>query len=342
MSIVSDDNKLAGDDFEDDAVSSEDWNESNLATETKPTAKTKKTRKPRRIEPPIAEKLTDRYKSGFAWIIFGWLAGIHVVALAAPFYFSWSGFAIFVVFYYLTGCVGITLCFHRMLTHTSYQVHYPTRMILAFIGGLAGEGSALDWVAMHRKHHAHSDQPEDPHSPEHGGLWAHMWWLFPFRNREEQRSIHERWAPDLLKEPGMRFLDYAFIPSHLVLGGLMAFAGYCYGGSYYATSWVLWGMFARLVVVLHVTWFVNSASHIWGYTNYETTDKSKNLWWVALTAFGEGWHNNHHAYPRMANHGHKWWEFDLTYNIIRVMKWTGLAWNVVDYKKKSKDGSAIH
>jgi stearoyl-CoA desaturase (delta-9 desaturase) len=101
-------------------------------------------------------------------------------------------------------------------------------------------------------------------------------------------------------------------------------------------SLVFWGMFVRLVAVLHTTWFVNSASHMWGYRNYETTDDSRNNWWVALLSYGEGWHNNHHAYPRMAVHGHRWWEFDMTYKAIQLLRFCGLAWDVVDYKSRSE------
>ncbi|MGE3776706.1 MAG: fatty acid desaturase, partial [Pirellulaceae bacterium] len=110
-------------------------------------------------------------------------------------------------------------------------------------------------------------------------------------------------------------------------------------GTYLAWSLVLWGMFVRLVFVLHSTWFVNSASHMWGYRNYETTDESRNNWWVALLTYGEGWHNNHHAYPRMANHGHRWWEIDLTFRTIRLMQKLGLAWGVVDYKHRNELGA---
>src|SRR5205085_916653 len=128
---------------------------------------------------------------------------------------------------------------------------------------------------------------------------------------------------------GMKFLDIMFLPSHFLLGSLLYAAGYFGWDAYTGASFVVWGMFVRLVGVLHVTWFVNSASHIWGYRNYETTDNSRNLWWVGLLAYGEGWHNNHHAFQRMARHGHKWWEFDMTYLTILFMEKLGLAWDVV-------------
>ena len=225
--------------------------------------------------------------------------------------------------------------YHRLLTHGSFKVHKPTRWLLAFIGGLSGEGCALDWVANHRKHHAHSDHEGDPHSPHDGGLWAHMWWLgWTIRGKEYEAHVN-RWAPDLAKDRVMRWIGYMFLPSHIISGLVLLAVGQWMGGPFMAASMLVWGLFVRLVIVLHVTWFVNSWSHMWGYRTYETTDDSRNNWLVALLAFGEGWHNNHHAYPRMAAQGHKWWEIDLTYSVIRLMKWTGLAWDVVDYKKIS-------
>jgi len=130
----------------------------------------------------------------------------------------------------------------------------------------------------------------------------------------------------------MRRLDTLFLPLHIGLGVALTTLGYAIGGGEMALSLLVWGMFVRMVFVLHVTWMVNSASHMWGYRNYETTDDSRNNWLVALLAYGEGWHNNHHAYPRMAKHGHRWWEFDLTWQIIRLLRSLGLVWDVVDYR----------
>ncbi len=130
----------------------------------------------------------------------------------------------------------------------------------------------------------------------------------------------------------MRRMDWMFLPAHILVGVILFAVGYWFGGVELGTSLVVWGMFVRLVTVLHATWLVNSASHMWGYKNYETTDDSRNNWLVAIVAYGEGWHNNHHAYPRMAKHGHKWWEFDITWQAIRLLRATGLAWDVVDYR----------
>lgn len=279
-------------------------------------------------------------ESTYNWPVMLWIGMLHVGALAAPFVFSWEGLILAVVLHWLTGSIGICLGFHRLLTHAGFKTYAPVRYTLAFIGGLAGEGSALDWVAAHRQHHALSDQEGDPHSPKDGALWSHVLWLGRSVYGHSSMKYAMRWAPDLAKDQTMLWLMRATIPMHFVLAFIMLGIGYAIGGWYMAASLVMWGMFLRLVAVLHTTWFVNSASHMFGYRNYETTDDSRNNWWVALLSYGEGWHNNHHAYPRMAKHGHKWWEIDLTWAVIRGMRGLGLAWDVVDYKSRSEVAKA--
>jgi stearoyl-CoA desaturase (delta-9 desaturase) len=277
-----------------------------------------------------------RIAGGPKYAIIFWLVLLHVGALAAPFCFSWQAAIVAYALYWLAGSTGVCLGYHRLLTHGAFKVHRPTRWLIAFIGGLSGEGCAIDWVANHRKHHAHSDHDGDPHSPREGGWWSHAGWLgFATHEGEGYEKHIQRWAPDLAKDPMMRWVGYMFLPSHILSGLVLLGIGYWLGGSAMAVSFLVWGLFVRLVAVLHVTWFVNSWAHMWGYRNYETTDDSRNNWLVALLAFGEGWHNNHHAYPRMATHRHKWWEFDPTFLCIRLMQWTGLAWDVVDYKRAS-------
>jgi len=157
-----------------------------------------------------------------------------------------------------------------------------------------------------------------------------MFWLFPWRDVEERQATHAHYAPDLLKDPVLRFLHKTHAMWFILMGvGLFASGWLIWDSWYMAMSLLCWGMFLRLVVVLNVTWAVNSATHIWGYRNYETKDNSRNLWWVGLLAGGEGWHNNHHACPRVAAHGQRWWEVDATYRMIWLMEKLGLAWNVV-------------
>ncbi|QDV11043.1 Fatty acid desaturase [Rosistilla oblonga] len=271
-----------------------------------------------------------------------WLVAAHVGAIFAIWTFTWPALIAMVTLHWITGGLGICLGYHRYLTHTGFQSHRWVKYMFAVIGSLAGEGSPLDWVADHRKHHAESDQPGDPHSPNDGAWWSHMFWLAYSTHDGDREAYFKRWIPDLAADRGMRFIEKMFLPLNFALGVALAVGGYLYGGSEMAISMVVWGMFLRLVFVLHSTWLVNSASHMWGYRNYETTDKSRNNWWVALVTYGEGWHNNHHAYPRMAKHGHKWWEIDLTYMAIRAMQKVGLIWKVVDYRnvaeKKAKQG----
>jgi fatty-acid desaturase len=265
-----------------------------------------------------------------------WLVILHAGCLAAPFFLTWEGVVLTFALHWITGGIGICLGFHRHLTHLSFTTYRPVRWLLAFIGGLAGEGSVIDWVANHRKHHAHSDQEGDPHSPHDGPWWSHIFWLSVWPGAKAHEAHLKHWVPDLLKDPVLRWIGAMFLPSHFVAAAVLAAAGYAYSGWFMAASFVLWGLFVRLVFVLHSTWFVNSASHMWGYRNYETTDDSRNNWWVALLTYGEGWHNNHHAFPRMALHGRRWWEIDVTYTTIRLMKAVGLAWDVVDYERRGE------
>ncbi len=271
-----------------------------------------------------------------------WLIVVHLLALAAPFYFSWSGLALAFLLHWMTGSLGICLGFHRLLTHTGLEVPVWLQRTPATIGTLAGEGGPISWTANHRKHHAFSDQVGDPHSPRDGKWWAHMFWLAFNTDGGDRDGYLRKWVPDLLKDPFLNALERHFLTIHILFGATIALAGYLVGGSTLAFSWFLWVVPVRLVAVLHTTWFVNSASHIWGYRNYETRDDSRNLWWVGLIAYGEGWHNNHHALPRLAQHGHRWWEFDMTYQFIRMLRFFGLARNVVDLEsyqaKKRRTG----
>jgi stearoyl-CoA desaturase (delta-9 desaturase) len=291
---------------------------------------------------PHGHNLADNNRTLIDWPTLTWIGVLHVGALLAPFVFTWQALVLTVVLHWLTGGIGICLGFHRYFTHASFQTTRWMRWLLAWLGGLAGEGSAIDWVANHRKHHAHSDLPGDPHSPLDGKWWSHVFWLAWRYPREEQEAHIAHWAPDMNRDPILQFMKTTFLLWHFVLGGALYALGYAMGGQPMAVSFLVWGIFVRLCFVLHATWFVNSASHIWGYRNYVTTDQSRNNWWVALLTYGEGWHNNHHAFPRMAAHGHRWWEIDLTFAVIRLMQWCGLAWDVVDYKRGSDKAARQH
>jgi stearoyl-CoA desaturase (delta-9 desaturase) len=264
-----------------------------------------------------------------------WLGIIHVGAIAAFWTFSWSGLVLVLVLHWITGGIGVCLGYHRLFTHQSFNTYRPVRWLIGLTGCLSGEGDPIGWVAAHRKHHALSDQPGDPHSPHDGAWWSHLLWLGWTHKAESQERYLQKWAPDLLKDRGLRLRSRGFLLWNILFGALVFGAGYLVGGTALALSWLCWGVFLRLVLVLHSTWLVNSASHMWGYRNYQTTDDSRNLWWVALITYGEGWHNNHHAFPRMAAHGHRWWEIDVTYATICLMQYLGLAWNVVHRQRGS-------
>lgn len=271
------------------------------------------------------------------WAVACWIGIVHLGALAAPWTFSWAGLGVMIALYFLTGCIGICLGYHRLLSHKSFETYRPVRWFIAWIGGLAGEGSAIHWSANHRIHHAKSDHEGDPHSPREGFLWSHMLWCMQRIGAEDRRALHRRWAPDLLKDPILRFLDSTFLLWQIVVGATLAGIGYAIGGWTMSASLVVWGVFVRMVIVLHATWCINSVTHVWGYKTYDNDDDSKNLWWVAVITFGEGWHNNHHAYQKAANYGHRWWEFDLTYQMIRILKTLGLAWSVAPIPVKAQE-----
>ncbi len=273
--------------------------------------------------------MNNRWKSGLDWTVVVFMSAVHLLALGAIYFFTWKAVLLCVLLNWLTGGIGICLGFHRMLTHGSFQTYRPVRWFIAWLGQLAGQGSAIVWVANHRKHHMFSDKEGDPHSPHDGPWWSHLLWFTPFIGKDRELQMAQRYAPDLLKDPMLRVFNATFLPGLFLFTGALFLAGYLGWDAYTGWSFVFWGILVRLVWTWHVTWLVNSATHMWGYRNYETTDDSRNLWWVGLLSYGEGWHNNHHAYQRMAKHGHKWWEFDITYLTICAMEKLGLAWNVV-------------
>jgi stearoyl-CoA desaturase (delta-9 desaturase) len=287
----------------------------------------------RHLEPPRAGA-AELFHRGIDWPVVVWIGLVHLLALVAPFYFSWQGLVACALLILVTGAVGVCMGYHRCLTHGSFKTYRPVRWLLAFLGGMSGEGSALTWVANHRKHHYHSDKEGDPHSPRDGAWWSHMLWFMPNFGRRWHRELVEKYAPDILKDKMMVVLHHLFLPSHIATGIVLFLIGYFatpigLGGWRAGLSMVFWGLGVRMVYVLHVTWMINSVTHMWGSRRYETTDDSRNLWWVGLLAFGEGWHNNHHAYQRVASQGHRWWEIDVTYYMIWLMEKVGLAWDVV-------------
>jgi stearoyl-CoA desaturase (delta-9 desaturase) len=238
---------------------------------------------------------------------------------------------------YLLTAVGVTVGFHRLLTHRSFQTAKPVERLFAVLGSMAVQGPVISWVADHRKHHAHTDVEGDPHSPHvgHGGgvrgvlagLWhAHTGWLLSTQGRAKWR----RYAPDLCEDHGMRAIARGFLPLVVLSLALPAFAGYVVSGTLAgAATGLLWGGLVRIFLVHHVTWSINSVCHFFGTRRFDTEDRSTNVFWLALPSLGESWHHNHHAFPRSAVHGLRRWEIDPSGMVISAMEKFGLAWNVV-------------
>ena len=286
------------------------------------------------LAPLLRANSQQLWGRGLNWPVVVWIGLVHVFAVIAPFYYSWQALVVCLILIPMTGMFGVCMGYHRLLTHGSFKTFPIIRWILAFLGGLSGEGSALTWVAHHRQHHVYSDKEGDPHSPRDGKWWSHMFWFMPNFGRKWDHLVIEKYAPDLRKDKVMMIIHHLFLPSHIILGLALYCVGYFSpsilgGGWEGGLSMLLWGTGFRMVYVLHITWFVNSATHLWGSRRYETTDDSRNNWWVGFLAFGEGWHNNHHAYQHVASQAHRWWEFDPTYYAIWVMERFGLVWDVV-------------
>ena len=284
---------------------------------------------------PTANETLDRFLTGLITALP--IIGLFVVAwqVWADLLF-WSDLIVFAIVYVATG-LGITVGFHRLLTHRAFKTKKGVRATLAILGSAAIEGPVISWVADHRKHHAFSDMPGDPHSPhvDHGHglkgalrglLHAHVGWLFI----HTERGSHERYAPDLLADPTIRWVNKWFFA--WAIGGLLAaFAlGWLIGGSLHtALTGLLWGGAVRMLVLHHVTYSINSLCHFFGRRQFETKDESRNLLWLAIPSFGESWHNNHHAFPTSAEHGMRSWQIDTSAMVIRALEKLGLAWDVV-------------
>jgi stearoyl-CoA desaturase (Delta-9 desaturase) len=238
---------------------------------------------------------------------------------------------------YLLTAVGITVGFHRLLTHRSFQTSKPLEYLFATLGSMAVQGPVIAWVADHRMHHAHTDKEGDPHSPHvghgdgvHGvvaGLWhAHTGWLLSTQGRADWR----RYAADLYEDDGMRHINRSFVLWVIASLAVPALLGYIVSGTLAgAATGFLWGGLVRIFFVHHVTWSVNSVCHFLGSRRFDTDDRSTNVFWLSLPSLGESWHHNHHAFPRSAVHGLKRWEPDPSALLITALEKVGLAWNVV-------------
>ncbi len=253
----------------------------------------------------------------------------------APGCFSFSGVVVAVLLLILTG-LGVTVGLHRLLTHRSFSTYRWLERTLATLGALAFQGGVVDWVAIHRMHHAHSDTDGDPHTPKDSFWRGHFLWLFRFDPRVADDGLKTRYIRDLRNDPYMTFLENWSIGLQGFLFVVLYLAG-TFAAPDRGLSWAVYGVFVRVAVLQQIAWLVNSVSHKWGYRTFPTRDQSVNCWWLTLPALGEGWHNNHHAFPKSARFGLRWYELDLGFLAIRLLQALHLAWDVVTPPAKVAD-----
>ena len=254
------------------------------------------------------------------WHTMFFVSAFHVSAVVAFFTFSWQNLLAAAITWWIAGSWGVGLGYHRLLTHRGFKSPRWLERFLATCGSLALQSGPIAWVTTHRIHHAFTETDKDPHSPRNGTYWAHIGWIFRGTAQMQPKAVVQRYSPDLLRDSYLVWLEkcYYVIP---VVAALILFA---IGG----WQMVVWGIFLRTVVGWHSTWLVNSATHLWGEQRFETTDDSRNNGWIAALTFGEGWHNNHHAYPRSARHGLTAREFDVNWQQIRLLEKLGLIKDV--------------
>ncbi len=274
-------------------------------------------------------------------IMWSYLVPVAVFHLLIPlafftYLFSWWGVLFLFVGNYIFTSIGIGAGYHRLLTHKGFTCPKWLEYTMVTLGVCSFQDSPTRWVLVHRLHHQHSDHQEDPHSPKVSEFWAHMGWMFVDNKATSTASAYDRYVKDLMRDKYYMWLTrghkwilvyalhaLAFIPLGMLIGTFT-------GDMLRTTAQVFfWGVIMRTIFTWHVTWAINSAAHSWGYRNYETREDSRNNWLFALLTNGEGWHNNHHADPRSARHGHRWWEIDLTYLTLAGLQKVGLISDLV-------------
>ena len=249
----------------------------------------------------------------------------HVFAFAAVFTFSWQNLVAALVLWWISGSWGIGMGYHRLLTHRGYRAPKWLEYFLSVCGTLAIQSGPLSWVTTHRIHHAFTETDKDPHSPRAGTYWAHIGWIFRGTAQNQTWATMQRYSPDLARDRFHILLNkYYYVPSIIAGVVLMLIGGW---------TMVVWGIFLKTVVGWHFTWLVNSATHLWGTRRFETRDDSRNNALIAAITFGEGWHNNHHAYPRSARHGLAWYQIDANWLQIRLLEILGIVKDVYAYSE---------
>ena len=276
------------------------------------------------------------------------IVALHGLALAAfvPWLFSWTGLIVMLVGVHVFG-QGINLCYHRLLAHRSARVPTWLEYFFVVVALCCMQDTPGRWVATHRYHHNHSDEQPDPHSPLVNFLWSHIGWLLVHNGGTNNIDTYRKFASDVFRDPFYLRLERGLLwvwiyVAHAVLFFAVGLAIGCLTGGLleglrFGLSLLVWGVIVRTVVVWHITWSVNSLTHLFGYTNYETGDHSRNNWFVALITVGEGWHNNHHHDPASGSNQHRWWEFDITYYELKLLEKLGLAKNLIAPRHRRRD-----
>jgi stearoyl-CoA desaturase (delta-9 desaturase) len=295
------------------------------------------------VPPTSSTRATDIDKGKLRWDYVLPLASMHALALlaAAPWFFSWTGVVAFALGVSVFGQLGVPIGYHRLLTHRSFRVPKWLERCFVTTALCCGQNTPARWVCWHRMHHQHADRRDDPHTPLVTFFWSHVGWLL-FDNRSTHNAAsYYKYARDILDDPyymylekhrlaaGFIYLAHAALFFLAGFGVAWATTGEALAGVQFGLSLLVWGVILRTVYVWHITWAVNSLSHLFGYRSYETGEESRNNWFVALITGGEGWHNNHHHDPVSASVQHRWWEIDLNYYVIKLLEWCGLATHVV-------------
>jgi fatty-acid desaturase len=265
-------------------------------------------------------KRDKTFSQSVNWVTTFFMVAFHIGAVVALFYFAWKPVLLAVFLWWVAGSLGIGMGYHRLLTHRGYKTPKWVEYFLTTCGTLALEGGPIFWVATHRKHHQNTDKEGDPHSPREGGFWSHMGWILTGKAMHNKIDSLLPYVPDLRKDKFHVWISSWHWVPEVVVGVLLLVLG--------GLPYLLWGTFVRTVFGLHSTWLVNSATHMWGSQRFMTGDDSTNSFWVAILTFGEGWHNNHHAFPQVARHGLAWYEVDPNWYGISALRMVGLAWDI--------------
>ena len=296
-------------------------------------------------ESVLATKPTaDRLRIRWAYTLS--ILAVHLLALLAcmPWLFSWAGLGACLMGLYVFGTLGVNICFHRLLTHRSFACSKRLEQSLAILGVCCLQEGPARWVAIHRQHHQHSDERPDPHSPLVAFLWGHVGWLLVGNSKTDTMHLYHSYARDLMTQQFYLRIErrfnwlWIYLAHAVVIAAATLLIGWLFTRDWSAAlqlsaSMVVWGVLLRTVLVWHITWSVNSLSHLFGYQSHDTGENSRNNWLVALLSNGEGWHNNHHADQCSAAHGHKWYELDVSYLTILAMEKVGLARKVMRHDR---------